>query len=439
MSTRLTWRGLGRWQKRFFALALLYSALHLAYSVATYNPIATPSISSDFHASYQEAAHWKKTGELKLMGATNMPYPIFFYWWISPLTAVPYASLSSGLYLAQFFLFAWALLLLVRTAAPDSIARLMECGVAFMLAVNFQPFLEILSQHKVEGLEFFLICVALFLFKKGKDLPSGAVIFFAAALKYLPGFLVIYFLLKREWRVLAGFLLAAVVCVTAFILLHGTEAFWNLGVRQTLWLGFSPAAESNHMNSVFELQSLTQIVNRFFTRVDPAAFKEMLQRAQSVWVTTPEAAWRTAMALKLLFFCAFLFWIRERYSPLYRRQAWPVVLLEISLALAMIPILFKPFRLQYGILLLPAFVTTGLIMLEHRQRLKRLEKILFGAGYALSAMLIPGGLLNRLPPHPLWENSYARLYAWWGLPFYGYLLLGISALVCRRRLQHESP
>lgn len=434
---RLTWRGLGRWQKGLFALALLYSTLHLAYSVAVYNPIATPSISSDFHVSYQEAAHWKKTGELKLMGATNMPYPIFFYWWISPLTAVPYASLSAGLYLAQFFLFAWALLLLVRTAAPDSIARPMELLVAFMLAVNFQPFLEILSQHKVEGLEFFLICAALFLYKKGKDLPSGTMIFVAAALKYLPGFLAIYFLLKREWRVLAGVLLAAGVCVTAFILLHGAGTFWNLGVRQTLWLGLSPVAESNQMNAVFELQSLTQIVNRFFTRVDPASCKEMLQRAQSVWVTTPEAAWRTGMALKLLFFCLFLFWIRERYSPLYRRRAWPVVLLEISLALAMIPILFKPFRLQYGILLLPAFVTTGLIMLEHWQRLKRTEKILFGVGYCLSGMLIPGGLLNRLPPHPLWGNSYARLYAWWGFPFYGYLLLGISALVCLRRLQRE--
>ena len=424
-------------RKVFFTLALLYSLLHLAYSVATYNPIAIPTISSDFHVSYLEAAHWKETGELKLLGCTNMPYPIFFYWWISPLTAIPYASLSAMLYLAQFFLFAWALLLLVRTAAPDSTARPMECAVAFMLAANFQPFLEILSQHKVEGLEFFLICAALFLYKKGKDLPAGALIFVAAALKYLPGFLAIYFLLKREWKVVAGVLLAAVVSTAGFVLLHGAEAFWNLGVRQTLWLGLSPVAETNQANTVFELQSLTQVVNRFFTRVDPAAFREMLERAQGAWVFAPEAAWWTGMVLKTLFFGAFLFWIRKPHTPLARREGWPVVLLEISLALAMIPILFKPFRLQYGILLLPAFVTTALTMLEHWTRLKAPEKVLFGIGYGLSGMIIPGGLLNRLPEHPLWGTSYARLYAWWALPFYGYLLLGISVLLCGRRLQRE--
>lgn len=433
----LTWRRLSRRQKGIFALSLLYSLLHLAYSVATYNPIASPSISSDFHVSYLEAAHWKQTGQFKLLGGTNMPYPIFFYWWLSPLTTLPYPLLSTGLYLAQFFLFGWALLLLVRIAAPDSAARPMECLVAFMLAANFQPFLETLSQHKAEGLEFLLLCVALFAYKNGKDRQSGATIFFAAALKYLPGFLAIYFLLKREWRVVTGFLLAAVLSAGAFILLHGAEAFWNLGVRQTLWLGTSPTAESNHLNAVFELQSLTQVINRFFTRVDPASFREMLQRAQQAWVTDPQAAWWTGMILKFLFFCAFLFWTRKRYTPPQRGEAWPVVLLEISLALTMIPIFFKPFRLHYGILLLPAFVTTGLVILQHWQRLRGMEKILFGAGFSLSGMLIPGGLLNRLPDHPLWGNSYARLYQWWSLPFYGYLLLGISVLLCRHRLQGE--
>lgn len=436
---RLTWRGLSAWQKGLFALALLYSLFHLTYSVARYNPISTPRISSDFQMSYREAAHWSQTRQLKLMGSTNMPYPIFFYWWLSPLTVVPYPALSFGLYLAQFPLFAWALLLLVRIAAPDSTARPMECLVAFMLAANFQPFLETLSQHKAEGLEFFLLCVALFAFKRGKDLQTGAVLFFAAALKYLPGFLAIYFLLKREWRVAAGFLLAAVGCTAAFILLHGAEAFWNLGIRQTLWLGFSPQAESNHLIAVFELQSLTQVVNRSFTRVDPGPFREMLQHAQQAWVTYPQAAWWTGMVLKLLFFCAFLFWIRKRTTRPRRSEAWPVVLLEISVALTMIPILFKMFRIHYGILLLPAFVTTGLILLQYGHRLKKTEKILFAAGYGLSAMLIPGGLLNQLPPHSLWGRAWARLYFWWSLPFYGYLLLGLAALLCRRRLKGAFP
>ena len=429
----LSWSALSRWQKALFALLLAYSVLHLGYSVAVYNPISTPTISSDFHMSYREAEHWRRTGELKLLGATNMPYPIFFYWWLSPLTTIPYPTLSAVLYLAQFLLFGWALVLLVRLAAPDGAVRPMEWLIAFMLTANFQPFLEAMSQHKAESLEFFLLCAALSAFRQGKDLSAGAALFFAASLKYLPGFLAIYFFLKREWRVVAGFLLAGAVSVAAFSLLHGPQAFWDLGVRQTLWLGLSPEAEANHMNATFELQSLTQVVNRSFTRVeDPAAFREMLARAQTVWVTHPRAAWRTGMLLKLLFFGLFLVCIRKRIPR--RSQAWPPLLLEISLALTLIPVFFKPFRLHYGILLLPAFVTTGLVILQNAHRLKRMEKLLFCGGYALSAMLIPGGLLNRLPEHPLWGTSYARAYAWWSLPFYGYMLLGISSLLCRRRL-----
>lgn len=426
----LTWQGFSPLQKGLFALALLYSLFHLAYSVVTYNPIATPSISSDFYASTLEAAHWKETGELKLVGSTNMPYPIFFYWWLSPLTGLPYPVLSAGLYLGQFFLFAWALALLVRTAAPDSALRPMEYLAAVLLAANFQPFLETLSQHKAEGLEFFLLCAAIFAFKKGMDFQSGAAIFFAAALKYLPGWLAIYFLLKREWRVVTGFLLAGALCVTVFSLLFGIDAFWNLGVRQTLWLGFAPKAESNLPTAVFELQSLTQVVHRCFTRVDPSYLREILAGAQQAWVTAPGAAWWVGMVLKALFFSAFLFWIRKGYSPSQRDKAWPLILLEISLALVMIPILFKSFRLHYGILLLPAFITTGLLILQHWKQLKGMEKILFGAGFALSGMILPGGLFRG--------TLAVRLYQWWSFPFYGYLLLGISILLCRHRLQGES-
>lgn len=423
------------WRKGLFGLLLIYSLFRLLYSVWTYNPIRTPSISGDFQASYAEALHWRQTGEFKLMGFTNVPYPPFFYWWLFPLTHLPYPSVSALLYVSQFFLFAWALALLAKSAAADSRLRLMDLLACALLAVNFQPFLETLSTHKIEGLELFLICAAIFAFKKGRDLGAGALIFLAAGLKYLPGILLLYFLLKKETRVVAGFLLAGALCMAAFALSFGPHAAWDLGVRQTLWVGFHPDAESNHPMANFEWQSLSQVLNSFFAQAGSfRALGERLNASQAVPVAVPKDLFWLGIALKSLFFAGFLFLVRRRPRE-DRARRWPLILLEISITLLMLPILLQAFRIHYGILLLPAFAATGLLILSNRDLMRLKEKVLFGLGFALSGMLIPGGLLNKLPAHPSFGGPYARLYEWWSLPFYGYMLFSLSVLLCYKRFQ----
>ena len=439
----ITWKGLSRWQQWIFALLILYSLIHLAYSVAVYNPISSPRISGDFYVSYLEATHWRETGQMKLLGSTNVPYPLFYHWWLFPLTLLPYPPLSAFLYLTQFFLFAWALALLVRAAAPDSAVRPMAYLAAVLMAVNFQPFLETLSQHKPEGLEFFLLCAAILAFREGKAAKSGTAIFAAAALKYMPAFLAFYFFIKREMRVVKAFLLTAALCTAAFTLSFGIHALRDFGVRQMIYIAFNRKVESNLLVANFEWQSLSEIVNRLFARADPAhPLGESLLYSQSILLNYPRAALALGLALKLLFLGAFIWFVRRRGCPVPKDSqapGWTPILLEISLALVMIPIVVQAFRVHYAILLLPAFVLTGLLLLRRLEQTKMREKILFGAAFTLSGMLIPGGLLNRLPPHPFWGGSYARLYQWWSFPFYGYLLLGASILLLHKRLRDELP
>lgn len=421
-------------KNRLLVLLILYSLFHLGYSIWTYNPIRIPSISGDFQASYVEALHWRQTGEFKLMASTNVPYPPFFYWWIFPLTFFPYFWVSTGLYLAQFIFFAWALALLIRAAAPDDLIRPSEYVMAVLLAVNFQPFLETLSQHKVEGLEFFLLSAAILAFKKGRDLQTGALIFVAAAMKYLPGILLLYFLIKREFRVLLGFLLAGVLCLTTFAIFFGARTAWDLGIMQTLWLAVNRLPESNQPTANFEWQSLSEVVNRFFAQPVPDLGK-VLFFSQAIPSARPAAAIGVGLILKAILVGGFPYLIRHRYSLEQREKNWPLILCEISLTFVMVPVMVQALRLHYGILLFPAFVTTGVLLLRQPDQFRLSEKILFGASYALSGMLIPGGLLNRLPPLPFWGGLYSRLYAWWSLPFYGYMLLGAAVLLRHKRLR----
>ncbi len=423
-------------QKGLLGLVVAYSLFRFSYSILTYNPILTPSISGDFQSSYREAAHWRQTGEFKLMATTNVPYPPFFYWWLFPLTYFPYTQVSAVLYAAQFLLFPWALALLAKAVSPDSRLRLLDYGICLGLAANFQPLLETLSTHKIEGLEFFLICAAIFSLKQGKEFRAGAEIFLATALKYIPGILLLYFLLRSRWRVVAGFLLAGLLCGAAFVLRFGLPAAWDLGFRQTLWLGLHPGADSNAMTANFEWQSLSETVNIFFAQA--ASFRalgERLNSSQAVPVLLPKAAFWFAILLKGAFCAGFPLFLRSKPPFRDRAKGWPLTLLEISLTLLLMPILLQAFRLHYGILILPAFVITGLLLFSNRGLMRLKEKILFGLGFALSGMLIPGGLLNKLPVHPSLGVSYGRLYEWWEFQFFGYLLLGWAILLCHKRLQ----
>jgi hypothetical protein len=54
-------------------------------------------------------------------------------------------------------------------------------------------------------------------------------------------------------------------------------------------------------------------------------------------------------------------------------------------------------------------------------------------------MVIPGGLLNRLPlQHPVWGGRHSLAYLWFSLPFYGYLALAACGAWCHDQLRHET-
>ena len=150
-------------------------------------------------------------------------------------------------------------------------------------------------------------------------------------------------------------------------------------------------------------------------------------------LTHPWLAMNLAVFLKLLLAGLYLYFIRKKWGIHQRKEKWPFYLLEISMGLIMIPVLVHYGRAHYGILFLPAFVITGLLLYRYWKIFHLKEKALFSIAYFLSGMGIPRELLNILPPHPLWGQEYYGLYLWISLPFYGYLVLGFCILLCYSR------
>ncbi len=426
---------MSRRRKLVWAVVIAYSLLHLGYSVVRYGVFAGLS-SGDFNRVYQEATNWASSSTYS--PDSGVWHPPFYYWMLLHLDKVVggQKNLIYVFYFIQFPLFALAIRWMAR-AGKQSASLGMLYLVTAALTVNFQPLLETLAQHKVEGLEFALIALAILAYRRGWDLLCGAAVAVAANMKFLPGILVLYFLIKREWRVMWGVLLGEGVILLLLANSYGLETLRFALFQHPMDLLFSHKHEGNFPQSSVEMQTLTGMVNRWLARPAPGySFMYYIETENYMSVPDPALAQRIAGFLRLFLAGVWVWFIRGRAAS-GREKAWPRLQLELAFTLVMILMISQAARVHYGILLLPAFVAVGLMLYQQGRRFGRLEKTLFLTAYGLSAMVIPGGFLNKLPPLPVWGHNWSDLYLWISLPVYGYILLGICVLLCARRLKEN--
>ena len=428
MGRRAGWRLL-------LGLVICYSAVHLGYSLWRYRiwgrDASTIVYGADVRRPWMEAKNWKAGKPLLLR---DVIYPPLYYALMVPWTNLEYRVVEPIFYVSQFLWYLLAIWLMVKTAFLDKPPPVMAYVVATALMVNFHPFLETVALYKVEGLEVFLICLAIYAFKHHRDVAAGMIIVVAANLKYLPGILILYFLVKREWRVILGMLIGAVLLVGLLLPMFGAKLLWDYASYPAMFL-FDHSLWGTGAEASLEFQTLTGTVNRWFAGF--AGMRENLSMQRYAPVLNPRAAFLIIGTLKACLVGFYLYLIRHRWPPEQRRARWPSYLYEVSLTLIMIFIISPISLIHYGILLLPAFVMVGLIFYQQAPLFRLKEKLLFAAAYALTAVIIPGGVWNRLlPPHPVWGERHAWVYFWLSFPFYGYLLLGACILLCLRRLQH---
>ena len=431
------WKTLSRWQRCCLCALLGYSVLHVGYSIYQYNPFVFEASGGDFRATFQGVLDWRRSGSFAAVGGPSnaVYYPPLFYVLLWPLTTVSWATAARLCYLAQWFPLYAAVVWVVKAAAGRQQPTLLAYLAGLMLTVNFQPFLATVAQYKIETFEFVLICGAIYALHRRRDVLAGAAIALAAHLKYLPGILVGYFLLTRERKVLLGVLLGALLVLAVLLPILGPRTLWAFLIEHPLRLLFNSGVEFNRFDASPERQTLGGTIYRWFGVVTPPNTFEYQLRIGIAPLSHPRLAAGIARAAKLLAVGWYLWFItRRRWQTAERATRWPLLLYEISLTLLMIFVVTQGARVHYAILVLPAFVLTGLLLLQGWRQFRWPEKVLFFAAYSLSGWLIPGGLLDRLPPSPVWGRAYANFYLWLSLPFYGFVLLGLCIVLCYRRV-----
>lgn len=422
------------------AAFLLWGLLRIGYSIAVYNPIVNPLSSHDLAQNYGALSYWKQTGDFSRVPefTGDVHYPPLYFVTLLPFMKLGFKPMSLLFYLLQFPLFFLAIRWLVRAVSSQPIPSAAEYLIAVALVINFRPFVQTLSYHKVDSLVFALLCLAFYHLRRKRDLWAGSTIALGAMLKYYPAILTIHFLLKRKTKVLLGLFFS----VTAILL------FLHLFLKpQELWpsLLFPFSALSNperlyaYLTGVStDAESVGDAILKWFYRPAPGStFHRHLIMGKFTNLVHPELA-LTLVALAKSFFVLWYLIVmvpKRKWNRAVSDTAWPLLSLELSLTLLLLPIATQTARYHYAILLLPAFLCVALLLYSDGSLFRLKEKILFALSYILVGMPIPGGLLNTvLPPSPIWGREYALMYEWLSLPVYGFLLLFLCILLCYKRL-----
>jgi len=189
---RPAWRG-WLW---FFAAALTFGV-----AVAVMVAVRAPS-STDFRDFWENAVHFGQTGQIASDQGVHNYLPFFtifmFPWGFLPLrvAAVLFVLLS----LALFALAAYLTELLLHGGITRTPGR------AFLAAVGLAlPYVYACAVVGNLGLLLaFLIIATWFLVERGREWPAGMALGLATVVKLLPGLLILFFVLKRRWRVVGG-------------------------------------------------------------------------------------------------------------------------------------------------------------------------------------------------------------------------------------------
>jgi hypothetical protein len=102
-----------------------------------------------------------------------------------------------------------------------------------ILIINY-PFLAALHQRNLEILELSFIVGAMYLYRNGRFTGAGVFIGIAAGIKFLPGIIIIHFLISKNWRALKGFLW---VTIPEILLTQITLGWQNSWVLHLLLVG----------------------------------------------------------------------------------------------------------------------------------------------------------------------------------------------------------
>ena len=338
------------WEWLLFAL-LAISAVRFQARVLDFLRDGVPM--ADFLVYFDAAKSLRLGGPLyDFAAAVGMPngpvfkYPPFYAIVLAPFALYPVQSVYTGWFLLNLALLGLTGYLLAfrlwRPFKPASVAPAYLIGIGIL---NFGPVWESLIRGQMDVVILTAAVVVLLLARARKaELLAGVLLALVTMLKLYPGLLLIYLLVQRRWRILAGFAAASLALIVLSGLVVGGTTLWRY---VTEILAVQTAAVPWPENQSFD---------GFLSRL-------VIPAAQTDWYTTiPFPTWTklTLYALDLIVL-GVTYWALWRGRLMGRR-----FILGYAAVMPLIVLMWPTAWIHYQTLLLLPFAVLVFRQAEHR-------------------------------------------------------------------------
>jgi len=154
----------------------------------------------------------------------------------------------------------------------------------WLIAVLFVPVLSTLYSGQVNALVLLSIALALWASQRNRPTEAGLALSLGIMLKLMPLTLVVYFLWRRQWRVVIGAIAGLAILALLCIPFVGWDAMWSYGQHMAL------KADPHQ----FEVKPQNQALVGFFSRILTS------YSWGTPWADNPPLAWALGRGLGLI-------------------------------------------------------------------------------------------------------------------------------------------
>lgn len=375
-----------------FACALAYTAAHFFVS-GIRQPLR--NFQGDFLASFPSWRLSVLLGRLDLFhGSLAEKWAHGSLWHYGPvehLVTLPlFAFRDLGpAYVAWLFVnevFLAAILVIAAKIFFPSERRWVALSICAIVMFNFNPLYEGLAQRVIEIFELLLIVIAFVLMRRDRQFASGFVIGVASMTKFLPLIFLPYFIVKRNWRALAGSLTAILPIAIVTQIVFGWE----------------------HSGILLQLRDLG-IAGHFGDQGISGMALRLLRWSHAP--LPPLLVSRTVIAAGLLALCWLFFHVRHCRGA--EEMEWSTLLVAM--------VMLAPRTENYYLLF---FVFPYLALVARRR-----DPWWLAVSYLIAGVVIPLSIVSHIAGFDVFSR-----YLTLGIPFVGAAIL---AVLCVRALLDE--
>jgi hypothetical protein len=203
---------------------LAWTAIFASVANFAFNGIIQPTLwrqSIDFGGYYQ----WAKYLNPKIADAESpwINYPPFWGLVIKPFTLFPFETIQHvwrALQTIFVFLFIWEAIKWLKQVRPPAVPYLYP-AIVCLITLFYSPVVSTLFKGQANVLILVLLGLSLLLFYRNRQYLSGIILGITTMIKILPGFLIIYWLWKREYKLAITAILTIIIISLITILILG--------------------------------------------------------------------------------------------------------------------------------------------------------------------------------------------------------------------------